>query len=118
MRARLTVLAAAVALGTLAGCTPLDWRAPVQPPRGALLTTYSAPITTKFAGTPVGGRTGEASTIYVRIPGSNLLQFAFGDASLETAARRAGISEVHYADYEVLELLGVFGEFKVKVHGE
>ena len=118
MRTRLILAAATVGLAALVGCTPLDWRAPVQPPRGALFTAYSAPITTDFADTPVQGRTGEASTLYVRIPVSSLLQFAFGDASLETAARRAGISQIHYADYEILEVLGVFGEFKVRVHGE
>jgi len=98
-----------------AGCAP--WQAPVAPPYGVLYTRYRAPITTGFDETATGGKTGRSSTWYVRglVAG---LSFAWSDASIRRAAAAGGLSRINYADYEVLEVLTVFGRFTVTVHGE
>lgn len=116
MKAITLVVALGVALWSCAGC--MTWQAPVQPPRGLLITVYSAPLTTDFAQTPVGGKTGKATTLYLRdiiFTGQTL---AWDDASVATAARNAGLTTITYADYEILEVLGVFGKFTIRVHGE
>lgn len=101
-----------------AGCNQLVyWQTPVQPPRGALFTHYEAPLTAEISGVSVSDKSGEASTMYVRdilFTGSS---FAWDDASVKTAKENGNLSEVLYADYEIFEILGVFGQFKVKVYG-
>ncbi|MHC4789028.1 MAG: TRL domain-containing protein [Planctomycetota bacterium] len=37
---------------------------------------------------------------------------------MEHAARNGGLTKVHYADYEILEILGIFGQFTVRAYGE
>ncbi len=118
MKATRPLILAAMAVAFSSGCASVNWSAPVQPPRGLLYTHYRAPLTAEIAGVPTGGKTGTASTLYVRdilVTGQGL---AWDDASIEKAAREAGIKTVHYADYEILEVLGIFGEFTVRVHGE
>jgi hypothetical protein len=92
------------------------WNAPVQPPRGLFLTQYAAPVTTEFQETPVGGKRGQAVSHYI-----NPLIFpdiAWGDASIQTAALDAGIKEVHYVDYELLDVLGIYAKMTINVYGE
>jgi hypothetical protein len=43
---------------------------------------------------------------------------ATGDASIETAKRNGGITKVHHVDWEVENILGVIGKYKVVVYGE
>lgn len=114
---RLTALSALVVFAT--GCAGAAWSAPVRPPRGLLYTHYKAPITAEFNETSVAAsRTGIASTLYVRDPIITGQGFAWDDASVQTAANQAGITKIHYVDYEMLEVLTVFGQFTVTVHGE
>lgn len=42
---------------------------------------------------------------------------AMGDASIETAKKSAGITEVTHVDWEVENLLGIIGKYKVIVYG-
>ncbi|ANV98301.1 hypothetical protein BBW65_07080 [Helicobacter enhydrae] len=56
-------------------------------------------------------KVGEAECIVI-------LGFATGDCSIETAAKSAGIKKVHYVDGESLNVLGIFGKYKVIVTGE
>jgi len=46
-----------------------------------------------------------------------LALFAWGDASIETAKRNAGITEVTTVDHESFNFLG-FGSFCTIVHGQ
>lgn len=94
------------------------WRVPVNPPRGLLFTTYKAPLTAEMDRTPAEGRVGTASTLYVRDPIFTGIDLAWQDASINAAAQEAGISEIYYADFEVLQILGVFGRFTTRVYGE
>lgn len=43
--------------------------------------------------------------------------FAFGDASAESAAREAGISEIHHVDYDQFSFLFIWGTYTVTVYG-
>jgi hypothetical protein len=101
---------------TCAGC--IAWQAPVRPPGGALYTHYRAPLTPDVAGVKVAARSGTASTMFVRDPLITGQAFAWQDASIEAAAEEGGLTSVHYADYEILAVLGIFGEFTVTAHGE
>lgn len=99
-----------------AGCTA--WQTPVKPPVGVLYTSYRAPLTADVRSVPVSARRGTASTLYVREPFVTGQGFAWEEAGIATAARQGGLTRVHYADYEMLIVLGVFGRFTVHVYGE
>ena len=43
---------------------------------------------------------------------------ATGDASIETAAKSAGITKIHHVDYQSKSILGIYAEFTVVVYGE
>jgi hypothetical protein len=43
---------------------------------------------------------------------------ATGDASIETAAKGAGITKIHHVDYYSQSILGIWAKFTVKVYGE
>ena len=118
--------------------------APVRPPGGAIVTMQKAPLA--FSGripdavpsargsnkNPEGaavipGRairfnpqelkcgTAEATRIAIY---SRLLSVGWGDASIKTAARRAGITRVQFADYELCSILGIVSFLTVYVYGE
>ncbi len=106
----------AVAL-SVCGC--IQWTAPVQPPRGALFTGYKAPLTADVADVDVrAGRVGTASTLYFHDPIFTGMNYAWEDAGIAAAAQDGGIARVRYADYEIMEVLGIFGRFTVVAHGD
>lgn len=41
-----------------------------------------------------------------------------GDASIETAAKSAGITKIHHVDYESSSIIGIIAKYKVIVYGE
>jgi len=43
---------------------------------------------------------------------------AIGNASIENAAKSAGITKIHHVDYRVVNFLGLFGSYKIYVYGE
>lgn len=43
---------------------------------------------------------------------------ATGDASIETAAKNAGITKIHHVDYNFKSTLGLFSSYTVTVYGE
>ena len=43
---------------------------------------------------------------------------ATGDASIETAAKSAGITKIHHVDYYGQSILGFWAKYTVKVYGE
>ncbi len=119
MDERNTIRAVALLLaGVLMMCGCTTWRAPVRPPAYALFSKVRAPLTVPVQGTPSGGRVGAASTVYFRDPFFTGLDFAWDEASIAAAAREGNLSTVHYADYEILQVLGIFGRFTIRAHGE
>ena len=102
-------------LAALTGC--MQHQTPVRPPEGGLYTGYRAPLTTNFNNTKLGTKVGVARTVYISIP-FLWIDFALDSCDIRTAARNGGIKTVTYADYEVQKVLGLFGEFTVRVHGD
>ena len=47
-----------------------------------------------------------------------ILSVGWGDAALDAAARDAGITTICYADYELLEVLGIYKRATVHVYGK
>jgi hypothetical protein len=91
------------------GCTT-GIVAPVTPPAGGLFTMSSAPLDTNFSATPVGAKHGTAMVHYLQEPisGYRIPVLTWGDASVREAAKAARIQTIHYVDYQVLSVLGVY----------
>lgn len=86
--------------------------APVIPPAGMVYTGYSAPLDLDYQATPTAGtKVGRASTMSV------LGLVAWGDGSAEAAARAGMIQTIDGADYEYLNVLGVFQRYTTVVRG-
>ncbi len=114
------------AFAVLASGCVFNLRAPVVPPPGALYTSYKAPLDYQLGkhhnddtpSIPISQmRSGTSETSYIQLIYPTL-SLAFEDASVETAARNGGITTVHFADYEVLSVLGLYVNTKVTVYGE
>lgn len=43
---------------------------------------------------------------------------ATGDCSINTAMKNGGIKQIHHVDWEVENILGVVGKYKLTVYGE
>jgi hypothetical protein len=116
----LPTLALAVAVaGTGSGCAGTGAGGLVSPPRGIILTYHSAPLETNFGATPVGSRNGTAEIRFLREPFfTNLPLVTWGDGSIEAAAREGGIQTIHYVDYELLNVLGIYEQLTVEVSGD
>ena len=110
----LFVAAVPLLSGCVVGALP---RVPVRPPPGLVFTNVQAPLTTDFDNTPIGSKEGRASAFYFREPFFGTT-WAWGDASIETAAKERNISETHYADYSMTQVLGIVGILEVRVRGE
>ena len=109
MRRFATVLAMCGVLWAAAGC----FRAPVIPPTGLVFSQFNAPLTTEFDQTAANGlSTGEAASTSV------LGLVAYGDCSLDAAAKAGGLSTIEYCDYSYLNVLGVYQKFTVVAHGK
>jgi hypothetical protein len=102
------VLTTAAALALVAGC----FTAPVVPPVGFVFTNSQAPLDVDMNQTQLGSKTGKASVISI------LGLFSFGDASTATAARDGGITTIRHADYEFLNVLGIYQSFTTVVRGD
>ncbi|HPK03591.1 MAG TPA: TRL domain-containing protein [Candidatus Sumerlaeota bacterium] len=102
-------------MGSLGQSLPV---VPVQPPPGFIYEQVSAPLSYNFAETPAQpGKTGVSQANYLCIPFIPYLSFSWGDVSIENAAREGNLDEVAYADYEVMQVLGVFTQMKIIAHG-
>ena len=103
MRKTATYLALALFFAALlVGCA-----APVT---GLLYTDVKAPVT--VTENPSYSKVGTGSAI------SLLGAVAFGDASIQAAAKSAGITKIHHVDYKLTQVLWVFGQYTVMVYGE
>ncbi len=105
---RIIPLVAAITLATMlfTGCAAYA----VTPVFGALYTDVKAPLTATSNSEYSKVGTGEATSILGLI--------ATGDASIQTAARNAGITKIHHVDFESKSVLGIYAKFTVYVYGE
>ena len=87
--------------------------APVIPPPGMMFAQVSAPLSIGSLGnTKVSTKHGSATA-------ENILGLiATGDCSIQAAATSAGITTIHYADYNFYNILGIYSKFTTIVYGE
>lgn len=80
-----------------------------SPATGILYTSVSGnqQVTSNTLGSKVG-----------RAKATAILGVATGDASVETAAKSAGIKKISHVDYKSEMILGLFGSYEVIVYGE
>ncbi|MCG8392263.1 MAG: TRL-like family protein [Pseudomonadales bacterium] len=102
MKKTLLMLVSAV---VLSGCATAT-----MPVTGLIYGNVKAPLTAT-ASTEKPTRVGRASTRSI------LGVIASGDASIQTAARNGGITEIHHVDYESQNFFGVLAEYTVVVYG-
>ena len=104
MRNLMKVAAGLMCVGLLAGCA-------TSFPVGSFYTELKLPLdVTSNAGKPTKVGTAECTSI--------LSLVATGDASIDTAKKNAGITKVYHVDWEVKNILGIIGNYKVTVYGE
>jgi len=94
-----------------AGCAGLA-QAPFSPPPGLMFSQTKAPLDVDYDNTTLGTKQGTA------VATSILGLFSFGDCSIQAAARDGQLSKINHADYEVLNVLGLFSKTTVIVYGE
>src|SRR5262245_229700 len=107
MKRSITALGFA-ALLVLSGC--VGYGAPVHPPGGFLYTNTQAPIDIDADQTQLGTKRGESTSSTV------LGLFAWGDASVYTAATAGGITTIRHVDYKYHNVLSVYATFTTVVY--
>lgn len=112
---RISCLAACALL--LTACGVARTRAPVVPPLGVLFSNLRAPMQVHFEDTTLGPKRGTAQITYIMEPFLGT-SYAWGDASIEEAARDGQISTVHHADYEMLSVLGLYVRYTTYAYGD
>ncbi len=80
-------------------------------PSGLIYTNIKLPVT-------VTANNGTATKVGTSQCTSILSAVAIGDASIETAKKNGGITKVYHVDYDVKNILGIIGTYKVTVYGE
>lgn len=117
-RKLLLVLTLTAASSLMSGCAQMGYtEAPVAVPFGGLYQQTKAPLSYK---TPfkVSDKVGRAYTSYIGYPANPALSASVGDASIQTAAKSAGITKIHHIDYARTNILNVFTRIEVFVYGE
>ena len=102
---RLTLSLLCLGLLVSTGCATA-----ASPVNGYWYTDVKGPLEATAAAAST--KTGEASCRTV------LGLIATGDASIEAAAKSAGIKTIHHVDFKSWSLLGFYAEFTTIVHGE
>lgn len=102
----LKISAILLALGLLNGCAMVQ-----SPVSGFAYTNVRAPVSVAQSDEKPS-RVGRAS---VR---SILGLIALGDASIQAAADKGGITKIHHVDYEATNYFGVMSEYTVVVYGD
>ena len=80
-------------------------------PMGGIYTGTKMPFTAT-SNSGVSTKTGEAQCISI------LGLVAVGDCSIETAKKNGGITKVNTVDWDIKNILGIYGTYNVIVSGE
>ena len=107
-------------VGTTGCATFVNYETQVVPMRAGLIENFSAPLMTNFNNTNVGKGNIKATskkTLYFHDMLLTGMSFAWDNVSIPEIARKGGIKHVTYADYEVLNILGVYAQFQINVYG-
>ena len=117
MKRPLLIFAVLSLAAGLNGCR--SFTAPVKPPAGILYTDYKAPLMIDYKGGSFGSKKGNSTSRYLRIPNPWVqADFAWSDAAMRSAAMEGGITTIKGADYEFLNVLGIYQQFTVYVYGD
>lgn len=85
--------------------------APVVPPVALVYSNIKAPLDVDVNETVLGSLRGEASATMI------LGLFSFGDAGLYAAAQNGRLETIDSADYEFVNVLGIYQRFTTIVYG-
>ncbi|MAX79712.1 MAG: hypothetical protein CL843_06020 [Crocinitomicaceae bacterium] len=99
------IIVALIVIVSLSSCAAVQ-----SPLMGSAFSKVSAPVTA--TGNEVGTKVGTASAISI----AGIV--AIGDASINKAAKEAGITKISHVDYSVVNIAGFYAEYKVYVYGE
>lgn len=104
MKKLLTVVFACATVLYVSGCAS-------PYPVGVIYSEFKSPLAvTSNNGTALKVGTAECESYFGLI--------ATGDASIEAAKKSVGITKVYHVDWQVKNVLGVIGKYKVTVYGE
>lgn len=109
MRLRAIAALAALAFAST-GC--FYYQAPVMPPPGLMFSSTAGPLDIDANKTPVCAKMGESSS-----SAFFLNMFAFGDCSIDTAARNGNLQTIEHADYHHLNVMFMYQRFTVRAYG-
>lgn len=111
-----TITLAMLGIGLLvfSGCA--SPKSEFVPPGGILFSSYKAPLLVTYDDAAIRGRNGEAKANYVYDPLITGMSYAWGDCSLDAAARDGGVNRVGSADYSYLNILGIYAKTTVHVY--
>ena len=104
---KLTPLILILSLVAFTGCM----KAPTVPPLGAHFANISSPYSGDL-NKSIGSKCGEASCKSV------LFLFAFGDCSVDAAARNGDLEKVDYIGYDYTNILLLYTDMATKACGE
>ena len=106
MKKLMTSVASAACVLLLTGCAMANY----APTTGFVYQSQKGPgtVTSNSLGNKVG--TSEATSILGII--------STGDASIDAAAKAAGIKKISHVDYEVSNILGIYAKHTTIVYGE
>ena len=82
---------------------------------GLVFSWVVVPLDTNFDRTPVVERSASDDTKKLQYRG---VRVEWGDEGIGAIARKNGLHTVHYADLEVLNVLGVWTQRWVRIYGE
>jgi hypothetical protein len=104
MKTRLALLVVLAASICFMGCAS-------SYPVGTLYTELKLPVA-------VADSNGKSLKVGTAECQSILSLVAQGDASIEAAKKNGNITKVHHVDWEVKNIMGIIGNYKVTVYGE
>ena len=81
-----------------------------SPAMGSIYTDVKAPVTATANSSSSKMGTGSVTSILGIV--------ATGDASIESAAKNAGITKIHHVDYHTMSVLGIYAKYTVTVYGD
>ncbi|MFC1497156.1 TRL-like family protein [Verrucomicrobiota bacterium] len=111
MRLVFTALSLLLIVSVCGGCAGLVM-APFSPPPGLMFSQVKAPLDVDFDKTTLGTKEGKAEATSI------LGLFSFGDCSTQTAAKDGGLTTINHADYEMMNVMGIFSKTTVIVYGD
>ena len=117
MKTRYLLVLIIPAFFALAGCaTPRN--APVIPTSALFYRHYKAPLDVNYQGEGFGTKTGTSTARYLFVPWPLPIDIAWDDAAIKKAADDGNITTVKGADYEFLQVIGLYAEVTVHAYGD